>query len=100
MTQKSWHLNRRELLRGSGIALALPLLNGMSWAKAGAASHELPKRMMVSYFAYGAYMPGGVNGVPDSNKPHHAWSWWPCKDPGPLTFNKSSVDSNAPYSLR
>ena len=87
MAQKSWHIGRREFLRGSGVALALPLLNGMTWAKAAAGS-VLPKRLMVGYFAYGAYMPHGVNGVPDRRKPHHEWSWWPCKDPGPLTFNK------------
>ena len=32
MKQKSWHLNRRELLKGGGIALALPFLNSMSRA--------------------------------------------------------------------
>jgi hypothetical protein len=90
MNQKSWHLNRRELLKGGGAALALPFLNGMSWAK-GAADKELPKRMLVSYFAYGAYMPNGVNGVSAENIPHHDWSWWPCKDPGPLDFNNSSA---------
>lgn len=90
MAQKSWHLNRRELLKGSGIALAMPLLNGMSWAK-GATDAELPKRMLVSYFAYGAYMPHGTSGVPTANKPHHDWSWWPCAEPGALTFNKSSA---------
>ena len=90
MADKSWHLNRREMLRGGGLALALPLLNGMGWAKP-AAGEELPKRMVVSYFAYGAYMPNGTNGVPGGSKPHHDWSWWPCMDPGPLTFNKSSA---------
>lgn len=89
MTHKSWHLNRRELLRGGGIALSLPFLNSMSWATE---SPSLPKRMLVSYFAYGAYMPGAVNGVPDGKTPEHdAWSWWPCRDPGPLTFNESSA---------
>ena len=29
MKHKSWHLDRRELLKGGGVALALPLLNGM-----------------------------------------------------------------------
>ena len=29
MKHKSWHLNRRELLKGGGVALALPLLGGM-----------------------------------------------------------------------
>jgi hypothetical protein len=90
MTQKSWQLNRRDVLRGGGVALALPLLNSMSWAK-DAAGKELPKRMMVSYFAYGTYMPNGSSGVPRGNKPHHDWSWWPCAEPGALTFNKSSA---------
>ena len=89
MKQKSWHLNRRDLLKGGGVALALPLLNGMSWANEG--GKDLPKRMLVSYFAYGAYMPNGASGVPAANKPHHEWSWWPCSTPGPLSFNKSSA---------
>ena len=88
MKQKSWHLDRREFLRGGGVALGLPFLEGMSWAAPG---KELPKRMLVSYFAYGAYMPHGPNGYPAGDKPHHEWSWWPCKDPGPLTFNQSSA---------
>ncbi|MCA9269658.1 MAG: DUF1552 domain-containing protein [Planctomycetales bacterium] len=90
MTQKSWQLNRRDALRGGGIALALPLLNGMARGASRDAA-DLPKRLMVSYFAYGAYMPNGANGVPDAAKPHHEWSWWPCTTPGPLTFNKSSA---------
>ncbi len=84
MARKSWHLSRREMLKGSGMALALPFLNSMSWAKA-AAGNELPKRMVVSYIAYGVYEPKGHNGA------HHDWSWWPCKDPGELTFNKSTA---------
>lgn len=88
MTTKSWHLSRREWLRGSGVALALPLLQGMSRAET---KTVLPKRLLVSYFAYGAYMPGATTGVPDGKKqPHDPWSWWPCSEPGPLTFNKSS----------
>ena len=89
MKQKSWHLNRREFLKGSGLALGLPFLNAMSWA---ASAKALPKRMLVSYFAYGAYMPNAKNGVPEpGNYAHDDWSWWPCKDAGPLTFNKSSA---------
>ena len=90
MTQNSWYLNRRELLQGGGIALALPLLNSMSWANEPTKS--LPKRLLVSYFAYGAYMPGAPNGIPDGKSAtHDDWNWWPCKTPGPLTFNKSSA---------
>jgi len=47
MKQKSWHINRREFVRGGGAALALPFLQGMSWGKA-AAGKALPKRMVVS----------------------------------------------------
>ena len=48
--------------------------------------------MLVSYFAYGAYMPGAPNGVPaGKDGPHHDWSWWPCSQPGELTFNKASA---------
>lgn len=90
MTTKSWHLNRRVLLKGGGVGLALPLLNGMTHAE-NAAGAELPKRMLVSYFAYGAYMPGGKTGVPSGNESHHDWSWWPCKEPGPLSFNQSAA---------
>lgn len=89
MKPKSWHLSRREFLRGGGIALALPFLNGMSRAASGPQS-TLPKRMLISYFAYGAYMPEAPSGIPLAGKPHHEWSWWPCEKPGPLTFNKSS----------
>ena len=86
MKQKSWHLNRREFLRGSGMALALPFLESMCRANAAAAGKELPKRMVVSYFAYGAYMP-----APTPGTQHHDWNWWPCANPGPLTFNKSAA---------
>ena len=90
MKQKSWHLNRRELLKGGGAALALPFLNGMSWGM-GTPAKQLPKRMLVSYFAYGAYMPNGPAGIPAPGKEHDAWSWWPTSTPGPLSFNKSSA---------
>ncbi len=90
MKQKSWHLDRREMLQASGVALALPFLDSMAWAE-GAQNKVLPKRMVISYFSYGAYMPNGGNGIQDVKKPHHDWSWWPCKDAGELTFNKNSA---------
>ena len=36
MKEKSWHINRRDFIRGGGAALALPFLNGMSWGKVAA----------------------------------------------------------------
>lgn len=60
MKHQSWHLNRRELLKGGGIAPALPFLNGMGRAMGMTASggQALPKRMPVSYFATGADLAG------------------------------------------
>ena len=97
MAQKSWHLDRRDLIRGTGVALSLPLLEGMAWAQPVSAA--LPKRMVVSYFSYGAYMPEAKSGIPTVGRgkaadgkhtPHPDWSWWPCAQAGPLTFNQSA----------
>ncbi len=88
MKQKSWHLNRREMLRASGIALALPFLDSMAWGKE-MKKKSAPKRMVVTYFSYGAYMPNGSGGIQEMDRPHHEWSWSPCKDEGPLTFTQN-----------
>ena len=89
--QKSWHLNRRDLLRGTGVALSLPFLESMSWAMGP--GDELPRRMVVSYFSYGAYMPEAKSGIPSgrAQDAHPDWSWWPCGQAGPLSFNQSSA---------
>ena len=65
------------------MALALPLLGGMSCAR-GSSGRDLPKRMVVSYIGYGVYDPRTKGGVP------HAASWYPRHDSGPLAFNKAS----------
>ena len=65
------------------MAIALPYLDCMSCGKTKDTG-ALPKRLVVSYIAYGVYEPRTKDGS------HHDWNWWPCKDPGPLTFNKSS----------
>lgn len=95
MAQKSWHLNRRDLLKGTGVALALPCLNSMdSQCALAAGNSQLPKRMIATYISYGVYMPEGSSGIPQKDNngktQHHEWSWWPCAEPGPLSFNKSS----------
>jgi hypothetical protein len=90
MKRKSWHLNRREMLAGAGVALGLPFLESMARAK-DSSSTAMPKRLVVSYFSYGAYMPNGSQGIQDTNKSPDEWSWWPCQDAGELTFNKNSA---------
>ena len=62
MSKRSWHLDRRELLRGCGAALTLPLLEAMTPPPKSAAR---PKRLVVTYISYGAYMPTGPSGVID-----------------------------------
>lgn len=83
MALKSWQLSRRDVLRGAGVAMAMPLLEGMSSARS-LAPKQMPKRMVVSYISYGVYEPQGKDGK------HHDWNWWPCAEAGKLTFNKST----------
>ena len=99
MSKKSWHLNRRDLIKGAGVAMALPYLNAMGATQAVAASATkgMPKRMMATYISYGVYMPDGPNGIPrmkDGKYDHHEWSWWPQGDPGEI---KSFSKSNLPF---
>ena len=100
MARKSWHLNRRDLLKGAGVALALPYLNAMgvsggaAQAAAGVAAKAAPKRFMATYISYGVYMPDGPAGTPrvvDGKYDHHEWSWWPSAEVGQIkSFNKSA----------
>ncbi len=86
---RPWHLNRRALLRGTGAAVALPWLEAM--APGAPSPTKLPKRMVVTYFSYGAYMPGGTHGITEPKGKHEEWSWWPCNQAGPLSFNRASA---------
>ncbi len=98
MTPKSWRLKRRSLLKGAGVALALPYLNAMEGAAdaaAGLAGQQAPKRFMATYISYGVYQPDGPSGIPgrnpDGTYKHHEWSWWPQGEPGEIkSFNKSA----------
>ena len=57
MSKKSWHLDRRTFLRGTGVACALPYLEAMGAAKP---KSETPKRMCFVYFPNGACEPGSI----------------------------------------
>jgi hypothetical protein len=97
MAQKSWHLNRRSLIKGAGISLALPYLGAMETAvkAASGSASVVPKRFMATYISYGVYQPEGPEGIPRKDKEgkylHDEWSWWPQGEPGEIkTFNKST----------
>lgn len=69
MADKSWHLDRRTFLRGTGVSLALPLLESMVRADDKAAS-DRPKRMCSVYFPFGVAL------APDGHPERH-WNWFP-----------------------
>jgi len=67
MAQKSWQLTRRTFLRGSGVALSLPLLNGMADA---ADAQQLPRRFCSAYFPFGV-------SLPPAKHEDAEWNWFP-----------------------
>ena len=83
---KNFKMNRRQMLKGTGLALSLPFLESFAAGKNSGAT--APKRLIVSYMAYGCYMPGAKNGIQDMSKAHVEDGWWPCRDAGALKFNK------------
>jgi len=53
---KSWHLSRRTLLKGVGASVALPWLEGMTWAGDGKPKQP-PQRLFCMYIPYGTCTP-------------------------------------------
>ncbi len=79
MSKRSWHLDRRTLLRGAGAALALPLLECMG---SHGPTRDAPKRFCAIYFPYGVSLPKQGSG-------QEPWSWFPQGEGRQFTFNKS-----------
>jgi hypothetical protein len=65
MSHKSWHLNRRTVLKSAGVCLALPWLECMAADKKATSK----KRFFAGYFAYGVPMP--ADSAADRMK--HGW---------------------------
>ncbi len=63
---KSWHIERRTFLRGLGVSLALPWLEGMSWAQNPAPP---TRRMGFVYFPFGVPMPAAES----PNRLQYGW---------------------------
>ena len=72
MSRKSWHLDRRTFLRGSGVAVAVPFLEGMTRAASLAPeAAKAKKRLCYVYFPNGA-------GLPKEDDPKWGqWRWFP-----------------------
>ena len=63
--QKSWYLDRRTFLRGTGgVALSLPFLECMAGPAGSKKPAELPRRMCCVYFPFGVALDG-------------EWNWFP-----------------------
>lgn len=78
--KKSWHLDRRSFLRGSGASLALPFMDCMGAEAAGA---SFPSRFCAVYFPYGVSL--GNKKDPTSAP----WRWFPEGEGRDFTFNNS-----------
>lgn len=65
---KSWHLDRRTFLRGTGVSVALPMLEGMSLA---AKAKAPTPRMCCVFFPFGVPMP------PDDHADRQKYGWFP-----------------------
>lgn len=75
---KKSRLDRRTLLRGAGVALALPFLDCM----ADAQTKEFPRRFCSFYFPYGV-------GLPDKDSEHAEWRWFPEGSEKDFRFTKT-----------
>ena len=59
-------MNRRRMLKGAGVALSLPFFESLATNRSS--NLTPPKRLIVSYMAYGCYMPNAKNGIQDMTK--------------------------------
>lgn len=76
-------LDRRRFLRGSGIALALPLFESVAMSSAGAGnSNSNPKRLGCFYFPDGVPMPLAEDPA------YKDWAWFPHGNEKDFTFTK------------
>ncbi len=71
-------MNRRAMLKASGICMALPWMESL----AGSAPSGPPRRFCSIYFPYGVSLPGKDSEFAD-------WNWFPKGEGRDFTFNKS-----------
>jgi len=69
MTAKSWHLDRRTFVMGSGVSLGLPWLECMAASKK-AKPEDKPRRICAMYFGFGV-------SLPKKKGKQAQWRWFP-----------------------
>ena len=70
MGMKSWHLNRRTFLRGTGLSLGLPWLECMQSSASESAGAASPSRLVALYFGFGV-------ALPKADGDEKQWRWFP-----------------------
>ncbi len=81
MAKKSWHMDRRTFLRGTGVALGLPFLECMRNTAVASTATELPKRLCTVYFPYGA-------SVPSEDHEDRDWGLFPVREGNGFRYTK------------
>ncbi len=79
--KNSWHIPRREFLRGIGVSLALPYLSAMGQSTSPT---QYPRRFAAVYFPFGVSLP------PDDHADAN-WCWFPNGEGRNYQFNDSLV---------
>ena len=69
MAAKSWHIDRRTFLMGTGVSLGLPWMECMAAPKATLPKAK-PRRFCALYFGFGI-------GLPKKGSPQAMWRWFP-----------------------
>ena len=83
--KKSWHLSRRDALRGiGGISLGLPFLEAMASPSPTKSATTAPKRLACMFF------PNGVTLPPEKDHHHADWHWFPKGEGKDYALNKST----------
>jgi hypothetical protein len=81
MAGKSWHLDRRAFLLGTGVSLGLPWLECMAGSKQ-AKSVSKPQRLCAMYFGFGV-------SLPKEDSEQAKWRWFPNGEGRDYQFNES-----------
>lgn len=81
MTKKSWYLDRRTFLMGTGVSLGLPWLECMAGDKT-TTDKPKPRRFCAMYFGFGV-------GLPKEDGDQAKWRWFPNGEGSDFRFTET-----------